>query len=94
VPNLRRIAVTPWADVGKCAEQIRKDYVMSWRPSPSITICNDWDPDVIRKTVRAAMEAAKGCIVDINLKDVQTVKGEAWRFKEWLKIVRDVSDNY
>lgn len=92
--NLRRISVTPWADVGKCAEQIQRDYVMSWRPNPSSTICNDWDPALIRKTVREAMEAARGCIVDITLKDVQTVHGEIWRFKEWIKTVRDVSDNY
>lgn len=94
VPNLRRIGVSPWADVGKCAEQIQGDYVMSWRPNPSSTICNTWDPDLIRKTVKEAMEASRGCIVDITLKDVQTVRGEIWRFKEWVKIVRDVSDNY
>lgn len=94
VPNLRRISVTPWANVGKCAEQIQRDYVMSWRPSPADTICNDWNPALIRKIVKEAMEASKGCIVDINLKDVQTVHGEIWRFKEWVKIVRDVSDNY
>jgi hypothetical protein len=94
VPNLRRISVSPWADIGKCAEQIQRDYVLSWRPNPSSTICNGWDPDLIRKTVKEAMEASKGCNVDITLKDVQTVQGEAWRFKEWIKVVRDVSDNY
>jgi hypothetical protein len=94
VSNLRRIAVTPWADVGKCAEQIQRDFVMSWRPNPSSTICNDWDPALIRTVVKEAMEASKGCIVDITLKDVQTVHGEIWRFKEWVKTVRDVSDNY
>lgn len=94
VPNLRRISITPWANVGKCAEQIQRDYVMSWRPNPSSTICNDWDPSLIRKVVKEAMDASKGCNVDITLKDVQTVKGEIWRFKEWVKIVRDISDNY
>lgn len=94
VPNLRRISVSPWADVGKCAEQIQRDYVLSWRPNPSSTICNDFDPAFIRKTVKEAMEASKGCNVDITLKDVQTLKGEPSRFKEWIKVVRDVSDNY
>jgi len=94
VPNLRRIAVSPWADVGKCAEQIQRDYVLSWRPNPSNTICNDWNPAFIRQTVKEAMEASKGCNVDITLKDVQTIQGEPLRFKEWIKIVRDVSDNF
>lgn len=94
VPNLRRIAVTPWADVGKCAQQIQRDNVMSWRPNPSSTIYSDWDPALIRRTVKEATEASMGCNVDITLKDVQTVHGEAWRFKQWVKVVRDVSDNY
>lgn len=28
IPNLRRIAVTPWANVAECAEQIGQDYVI------------------------------------------------------------------
>lgn len=94
IPNLRRISVSPWADVAKCAEQIQDKYVFSWRPSPSATICNTWDPEYIRKYVQEAMEASRGCIVDITLKDVQTVKGEIWRIKEWFNIVRDVTAKY
>ena len=35
IPNLRRIAVSPFANVRRCAEQIGTDYVMSYRPSPA-----------------------------------------------------------
>ena len=94
IPNLRRIAVTPWADVRKCAEQIGEDYVLSWRPHPSETVCCGFDPDHIRKVVRDAMEASKGCHVDITLKDVQTVEGEPDRLRKWVEIVRSVSDDY
>jgi hypothetical protein len=94
IPNLRRISVTPWADVAKCAEQIEDKYVLSWRPNPSSTICDSWDPEYIRKYVKSAMDACRGCIVDITLKDVQTVKGEIWRAKKWVEIVRDVCEQY
>ena len=94
IPNLRRIAVTPWADVRKCAEQIGSDYVFSWRPSPAEMICSGFEPDYIRKVVRNAMEASKGCHVDITLKDVQTVQHHPENLKEWVKIVRDITDNY
>ncbi len=33
IPNLRRIAVTPSADVRACGERIGADYVMSYRPN-------------------------------------------------------------
>ena len=35
IPNLRRIGIAPAADVAKCAEQIGRDYVLSYRPSPT-----------------------------------------------------------
>ena len=35
IKNLRRIAVTPWSNLLACAEEIGKDYVLSWRPSPA-----------------------------------------------------------
>lgn len=92
IPNLRRIAVTPWADVAKCAEQIGDEYVYSWRPSPANMVCTQFDVDYIKKTVREAMEATKGCHVDITLKDIQTLEGEPDRLRKWVDAVRSVTD--
>ncbi|MHC4886033.1 MAG: uroporphyrinogen decarboxylase/cobalamine-independent methonine synthase family protein, partial [Planctomycetota bacterium] len=39
IPNLRRIAVAPVADIRKCSEAIGTDYVMSYRPNPVGQIC-------------------------------------------------------
>jgi len=94
IPNLRRIAVPPVADVRKCAEQIGEDYVFSWRPSPAEMICCGFDPDYIRKVVKDAMEASKGCHVDITLKDVQTVQHKPENLRKWVQIVRDITDDY
>jgi len=94
VPNLRRIAVTPVANVARCAEQIGADYVFSWRPNPAQMICCGFDPGLIRKVVRDAMEASKGCHVDITLKDVETVQGKPENLREWVKIVRSIADQY
>ena len=94
IPNLRRIAVTPVADVAKCAEQIKDDYVFSYRPNPAEMICCGFDPDHIRKVIRDAMEASNGCHVDITLKDVQTVQGHPENLRKWVEIVRSVSDEY
>jgi len=94
IPNLRRIAITPVANVARCAEQIGTDYICSWRPNPSQMICCGFDPDLIRTVVRDAMDAMKGCFVDITLKDVQTVGNRPEDLTEWVKIVRGVSDGY
>jgi hypothetical protein len=96
IPNLRRIAVSPFADARKCAEQIGDEYVMSWRPSPAQMVSVQFDPDYVRATVRDALDAARanGCHVDITLKDVETVQHQPERVREWVKIVRELVEEY
>ena len=94
IPNLRRIAVTPRANVRRCAGQIKGDYVLSYRPNPAEMICCGFDREHIRKVIRQAMEDCRGCHVDITLKDVQTVEHRPERLAEWVKVVRSVSDEY
>jgi len=94
IPNLRRIAVTPFADVAKCAEQIGEDYVFSWRPNPALMVCCGFDEDRIRRIVRGALEAARGCHVDITLKDIETVEGEPDRLRRWAQIVRGIAEDF
>ena len=96
IPNLRRIAVSPFADVHRCAEQIGDEYVLSWRPSPAEMVSVQFEPDHIRKTVRDALDAARlnDCIIDITLKDVETVQGHPERIHEWVRIVREVIEAY
>jgi hypothetical protein len=92
IPNLRRIAVTPWADVAKCAEEIGTDYVFSWRPSPAEMVCLGLDPGRVRSLTREGLEACRGCHVDITLKDVETVNGRFGDLIEWVRITREVAD--
>ncbi len=94
IPNLRRIAATPWANVRKCAEQVGTDYVLSWRPSPAEMICNGWNPDRVKRVIRQGLEDSRGCHVDITLKDVQTIAGNFDHLIEWVRIVRAIADEY
>jgi hypothetical protein len=90
LPNLRRIAVSPMADVAKCAEQIGTDYIFSYRPSPSDMVGYDFDEDRIRRILRRDLDACRGCHVDITLKDVQTVQGDPARVPRWVEITREI----
>jgi len=92
VPNLRRIAVTPVANVRRSAEQIRTDYIFSYRPNPAEMMCCGFESEHVRQVIAKALEDSKGCFVDITLKDVQTVEGQPERMKEWVRIVREVVD--
>lgn len=92
IPNLRRIAVAPAADVVKCAEQIGKDYVLSYRPSPADMVGYGFDPDRIRNTLRRDLHACRECYVDITLKDVETVQNDPGRIRNFVKIAREITE--
>ena len=91
IPNLRRIAVSPMADVARCAEQIGDQYVLSYRPSPSDMVGYSWDEERVRRILRRDLEACKAnsCHVDITLKDVETVQGARQRLFDWVRIARE-----
>lgn len=92
IPNLRRIAVAPVANVPECAEQIGTDYVISYRPNPSEMVSNGFDQDHVRRVLTRDLSACRGCHVDITLKDIETVEGDPERVPRWVKIVREVID--
>lgn len=92
IPNLRRIAVSPFANVARCAEQIGDQYVVSYRPSPADMVGYGFDESRIRQILRRDLGAcrANGCHVDITLKDVETVQSDPTRVQRWVQVVRDV----
>ncbi len=90
IPNLRRIAVSPFADVARCAEQIGTDYVISYRPSPADMVSYRFDPDRVRTILRRDLEACRGCHVDITLKDVETVERDPNRIRVWTSLAREI----
>ena len=92
IPNLRRIAVAPAANVARCAEQIGPDYVVSYRPSPADMVGYGFSPDRIRDILRRDLAACRHCHVDITLKDVETVQGDPERVRRWVEITRQVID--
>jgi hypothetical protein len=94
IPNLRRIAVSPFANPKRCAEQIGGDYVLSYRPNPSTTVSCGFDPAQIKSDLTSNLQIfkANGCQPDITLKDVESVENDPSRVREWVEIVRRTID--
>lgn len=92
MPNLRRIAVSPFADAARCAEQIGRDYVLSYRPSPADMVSYSWNPSRARSILKRDLGACRECHVDITLKDVETVQCDPHRVREWVALTRRIID--
>jgi hypothetical protein len=90
IPNLRRIAVSPFADVAKCAEQIGEEYVLSYRPSPADMVSYDYNPERIKSILRRDFKICRNSYIDITLKDVETVQGDPERMRKWVALTRDL----
>lgn len=92
IPNLRRIAVAPSANAARCAERIGRNYVLSYRPSPTDMVGYGFDRDRIRRILKRDLESCRECHVDITLKDVETVEHDPDRVKRWVALTRQVID--
>lgn len=90
IPNLRKISISPWADVTAAAEQMCGRYVMSLKPSPSCLAGPAFDPDAVRSELRTKLAAARGCNVEIVLKDISTVRHEPQRLWRWVEVATEV----
>lgn len=92
--NLRRIAVSPFANVEECAKQIGQDYIISYRPNPA-TACSDGiDEEYVRKEINGAADIFDryGCKWDVTLKDLETTSGDQDAIGKWTHIIRTELD--
>jgi hypothetical protein len=93
--NLRKIGVSPWADVAASAEIIGGDYVLSRKPNPA-HVADRTDPALIRKEISETVELCLryGCPCDITLKDISTVGYRPENLILWAETASAVLDEY
>ena len=95
IPNMRKLGVTPWANIRSSAEQIGKDYVFAFKPNPAL-VGGMLDEEAIRRETIETVEAclAYGCPYELVLKDISTVSYKPQNLISWVQIVEDVLDRY
>ena len=93
IPNLRRISISPWADVEKCAEKLGDRYIFSWKPHPAHLV-GEFNADAVRQYIRHALDATRGCVLEMLLKDTHTCENHPERFDEWTRIARELVEEY
>jgi hypothetical protein len=94
VHNMRKIGVSPWANVRSCAEQIGSSYVLARKPNPANVARFDKDTVAkeIEETVQAALEHKSP--YEFVLKDISTVNYKPQNLVDWTKTIKEVIDRY
>lgn len=88
IPNVRRVSVSPWADLKEAAESLEDRYVLSWKMNPA-DILGTFDANRIRTFLKQGLETTRGCRLEIILNNVHTVFGHPERLGQWVDIARE-----
>lgn len=91
ISNVRKISVSPWADIDKSADQISGDYVFSCKSDPSFICAGNFQEQAIRRQIHNAVEACRrtNTPLEIILKDVSSLCGHLDYVDLWEKIAME-----
>ena len=92
--NVRKISMSPWADVAKGAEAIGDRAVFSYKPNPSILGYANWDVSAAREQLREVFELTRDNIIEVSMKDLHTVHNEPHRMTEWVQMAKQLAEEY
>ncbi len=96
ITNLRRVSITPWANVDEAAEKMGKDFIMSYKPNPAFVSGKTFEPEQVEKEITHVLEACKrnSTPCEFVLKDISTIANRWENLMEWNKTVNKVIDRY
>ena len=95
IPNLRKIGISPWADVRSSAEQMGRDFVFARKPNPAM-VSGVFNREAVEKEISETIEVClkNNCPYEFVLKDISTVTGRPQNLIDWAKTVMGVIDSY
>ncbi|MDF2686289.1 MAG: hypothetical protein K0S55_1470 [Clostridia bacterium] len=88
IHNIRRIAACPWSDIANFAPVLKDKYIITWKPQPSHLAAENIDEDLIYKELAEGIRKAKGCHLELILRDTHTCRNDPSRFTKWIELAR------
>jgi len=94
--NLRKISITPWADVENAARNIGSDYVLAAKPNPAFVNSRRFNPEPVAREIRQCLESCRrhGTTCEFVLKDISTIANRPENLSEWSDTVSRTIDEY
>ncbi len=95
IPNLRKVSVSPWADLELMGDKLRgTDIIYSRKPSPNmLALRNAFDHEAYRAHIREGVVAARGCRSEIVCRDVYALYGDRAKLGQAVKIIRETVED-
>lgn len=96
IRNVRKISMSPWADLRQGAEAMQGDFVISRKPNPAYLAGTAFDEEVVRKELEETRQIARQthATCEFILKDVSTVANHPQRLQQWHRIAAEVASEW
>jgi hypothetical protein len=96
IPNLRKVSMSPWVNIDEAVANVGDRYVFSYKPNPAVFAEDTWHLDKARHELETVLTKAKahGCVVEVIMKDISTLRYEPQRLWEWAAMATEVTDRY
>jgi hypothetical protein len=90
IPRIRRVSISPYADVDVCAPKLGGRCIFSWKPHPAHLV-GAFDEIKIRDYIGHTVKVcrASGCHLEMILKDTHTCENRPERFDRWAEMARE-----
>lgn len=94
--NLRKISITPWADVRAAAERMGGTYVMARKPNPAAVAVDSFDTDALHRDITETLTVCRenGTSVEFTLKDISSVNYHPENLTIWEQTVMETVKNF
>ncbi|MBQ6716096.1 MAG: hypothetical protein IJN21_06210 [Clostridia bacterium] len=88
LPNLRKVSITPWANVDESADKLGSDYVLAYKPNPAFVATETLDESAIENEIRRALNACRrnGISCEFTLKDISSIHRNPQNLERWAEI--------
>jgi hypothetical protein len=88
-PGLRRVSVSPWANLKTMAGELEDKFIFSYKPSPAELAMPTINEDRIRSGLREALEVTRGCHLEMIMKDNHTLGNNPSNASRWCRIAKE-----
>lgn len=89
IPRLRRVSLSPWADIKKMREYLGSNYIMSIKPSPTPLASENMNEDEVRNEIAKDLDDSMGGNVELIMKDNHTLGNNPENATRWCEIARE-----
>ena len=91
-PRLRRVSVSPWANLADMADKLGERYIYSMKPHPGDLAVPSLNEERIRTGLRKALQITRNCRVEIIMKDNHTIANNPQNVIRWCQIAREEAE--